>query len=518
MKKLIAVVVALAVAFPMPSAARVSASSPTTAFDAVNPVRLVSAVGRSRLSPKSNLSVVVSGLNGVPANAAAVVFNLTTSSSSVGELRVWPSGNPMPLVASMSLTPGGPLSQLVTTQVGANGRVDFRASVPADLFVDVVGYYFSASSSASGRFVAVDRATSTSTVTGPGTATRIDLSSSVPSDVEAVLVSLRATGAVGTWSIGGFPVVSARAGEVGVNRFVVPGNRFDVVSSGGGQIVVDVLGWYTGSSAPSSTEGLFVPLPAQRLYDTSSWYNPLGAGVALHSGWTAEVALALPGAGAVLINTFVSSAHGPGDLVVHPARREKDVAPTLVVSRTGQVVSGQSVARLSSSALAVWSGGGAEVIVDMVGWFTGTPLGVTSGPPVNPVPVGDAFPGQIWIPDIRLRSVVREDPIWVDFDPTHIPESRSPNQPGLVSIYGHRTSHGREFRNLHRLKKGSRVVLTTNGKTYTYSVTSVEVRNPEDPALWATTSNDQTLALVACHPPTSVKFRIVAFAKLVSVT
>lgn len=519
MRKWFSVVLAAVLpVLPLSVSTSASAAVTSSAFESVAPIRVASAVGRARLSTKSSLSVAVGGVSGIPAGVTAVALNLTAASSSSGELRVWPSGSPVPLVSTMTLTAGGPLTQMVTIQVGLNGRIDFRSTVATDLFVDVLGYYYPATSSASGRFVPSETPSSTTVVTKAGAAAAIDLSAAVPSDVEAVLVSARGSGAVGSWSMGGFPIVSSRLGEVGANHLIVRSPRFEVVSSGGGQLAVDVLGWYTGASGSQSTDGLFVPVSPQRIYDTSSWFNPLGSGVALHAGWTAELSLALPGAGSVLVNAFVSSTHGSGDLVVHPARRERGVAPTLVASRAGQSISGQSVVRLSSSALAVWSAGGAEVVIDMVGWFTGTPLGVTTGPPINAVPVGDSFPGQIWIPDIRMRSIVREDPIWVDFDPTHIPESRSPNQPGLVSIYGHRTSHGREFRNLHRLKKGSRVVLITNGRTYTYSVTSVEVRDPDDPALWSTSSNDQTLALVACHPPTSTKLRIVAFARLTSVT
>jgi len=107
---------------------------------------------------------------------------------------------------------------------------------------------------------------------------------------------------------------------------------------------------------------------------------------------------------------------------------------------------------------------------------------------------------------------------FVDKDPSHLIESRTPNQPGNVAIFGHRTSHGKEFRNLDKLKVGSLMYLTVDGKIYTYQTTSIDIRTPSDPMLYATASNEQTISLVACHPPGSVKFRIVAHAQLVATT
>ncbi|MEY4223342.1 MAG: hypothetical protein RIS33_276 [Actinomycetota bacterium] len=496
---------------------RAVASTATSAFDAVAPARVASLVGGQRLSANGNRSVAIAGVAGVPTGASAVVVTVMAASASAGDLRVWASGSTMPLAPTMTLTPGGPLSQTITVPLGPSGRIDLRSSVVADVFVDVHGYYSPASTATRGRYVAATSiATATTTAAAGGTAS-FDLSSAVPSDVEAVVVTARARGSVGTWSVAGLPVLSVRFGETAVNRVIASGRTLEFVASAGGEISVDVLGWYTGSSAPSSTEGLFVAVPTQRLFDTTGSLNPLGAGVALHARWTAELSFALSGAGVVLVNAFLSSAHGPGDLIVHPGRVDRGTSPSLVASRAGHAVSGQLPVVLSSRALSVWSGGGAEVVVDLVGWFTGTPVASTTGAPVNSMPVGDTFPGEIWIPAIKLRSTVRENADLVDFDPVHIPESRSPNQPGNVAIFGHRTSHGREFRNIDRLKRGSQVIVTTNGRTYTYSVTAVGVLKPDDPALWASASNDQTLTLVACHPPGSVRFRIVAFARLTSV-
>jgi LPXTG-site transpeptidase (sortase) family protein len=63
----------------------------------------------------------------------------------------------------------------------------------------------------------------------------------------------------------------------------------------------------------------------------------------------------------------------------------------------------------------------------------------------------------------------------------------------------------------------SLVYLTIGTKLYTYRVTGVDIRLPTDPLLYASTSNDQTLSLVACHPPNSVKYRLVVHAVIIDI-
>ena len=44
--------------------------------------------------------------------------------------------------------------------------------------------------------------------------------------------------------------------------------RLSVFSSGGGHMIVDFLGYFTGASAAVSEDGLFVPMSPKRLVDT----------------------------------------------------------------------------------------------------------------------------------------------------------------------------------------------------------------------------------------------------------
>jgi sortase A len=170
-----------------------------------------------------------------------------------------------------------------------------------------------------------------------------------------------------------------------------------------------------------------------------------------------------------------------------------------------------------SRGVSFYSYGGTDLIVDIFGWFVGSPQVSTQNAPSNSLPDAEGFPGYISIPQIGLTSLVRDGTEYVDIDPAHLVESRTPNQPGNVAIFGHRTSHGREFRNLDKLGVNSLVYLTIGKKLYTYRVTGVDIRLPTDPLLYASTSNDQTLSLVACHPPHSVKYRLVVHAVIIDI-
>ena len=60
---------------------------------------------------------------------------------------------------------------------------------------------------------------------------------------------------------------------------------FKVWSYGGGHVIVDVAGYYTGSSSANASDGLFVPMVPQRILDT----RKPGAMGRLWPGWMVEM-------------------------------------------------------------------------------------------------------------------------------------------------------------------------------------------------------------------------------------
>ncbi len=97
------------------------------------------------------------------------------------------------------------------------------------------------------------------------------------------------------------------------------------------------------------------------------------------------------------------------------------------------------------------------------------------------------------------------------------PGTALPGKVGNVVLGGHRTSHDKPFRYLDLLQPGDDIVFTTSLGRFVYSVTRTEIVDPED--VWIIDqSENATATLFACHPPHSVRQRIVVFADYVSGT
>lgn len=97
----------------------------------------------------------------------------------------------------------------------------------------------------------------------------------------------------------------------------------------------------------------------------------------------------------------------------------------------------------------------------------------------------------------------------------HYPDTPLPGGKGNVAIAGHRTTYGRPFHKVDRLRPGDQIILTTPVGRFVYEV----AKNP-----WITTPNDWSvvapsddalLTLTSCNPLGSARERIIVRAKLV---
>ncbi|MFI2606574.1 hypothetical protein [Kitasatospora sp. NPDC018619] len=99
----------------------------------------------------SSFDVAVAGRNGVPAGVTAVALNLTvTNPQADGHLIAFPTGQAVPSTSNVNFTAGQTVANAVIVPVGQDGKVSVRNGswLPADVVVDVVGYYSPASRSA----------------------------------------------------------------------------------------------------------------------------------------------------------------------------------------------------------------------------------------------------------------------------------------------------------------------------------------------------------------------------------
>jgi hypothetical protein len=152
----------------------------------------------------------------------------------------------------------------------------------------------------------------------------------------------------------------------------------------GGNLVVDLVGWYTGASSASAATGLFVPVSPSRLIDTRE--APLGAEPA--SNRTAEVNVAgrfgvpASGVGAVVVNATVTQAMGAGYFTIWPARTYRPVASNLNATYAGETIANHVIAPVSTAGFAFYTQSGAHLVADIAGWFTGAEVAAPLPPHV----------------------------------------------------------------------------------------------------------------------------------------
>ena len=89
------------------------------------------------------LTITGAGLGGVPANATAVVVNMTvTNTTTASYLTAWPDGTAQPLASDLNWAAGWTRANLGVVALGSNGNYDvFNHEGGADVILDIAGWY-----------------------------------------------------------------------------------------------------------------------------------------------------------------------------------------------------------------------------------------------------------------------------------------------------------------------------------------------------------------------------------------
>jgi hypothetical protein len=99
------------------------------------------AQGVGRLAAGSTYQLEVTTRGGVPADATAVMLNVTAvTPDAAGHVTVFPCGAPRPLASNVNYLAGDVVPNAVLAKVGTGGRVCLYTSATTDLVVDVNGY------------------------------------------------------------------------------------------------------------------------------------------------------------------------------------------------------------------------------------------------------------------------------------------------------------------------------------------------------------------------------------------
>ena len=224
----------------------------------------------------------------------------------------------------------------------------------------------------------------------------------------AVAVNLTAlTSSPGYWQLypqgGAVPTTSNLNSPSGFNSIVanqaiVPvdaSGGITIFSESGGDLLIDLVGTFTSATAPSTTDGLFVPLTSPtRVVDTRvAALNPLGGTTRPQPGWRFEVpvasnpAVGRPDVSAVVLNATNAAAITVGYVSVGTAGdtspTAKPTTSTMNVVRPAQTLANHAIVPVSSRGFSMFTEAGGILIADLAGYYLGTPSPAPFGPPTN---------------------------------------------------------------------------------------------------------------------------------------
>ena len=409
--------------------ASATTATPSSYVPLPAPQRLFDDRSTGAIGTGGTVSVNVTGAAPLPMNgqATSVVLNVTViGPAAAGYWTVWPHDAPMPNASNINVDEqaalrGGALAvaNLVTVPVGASGLVDVYSDQGGYVLVDMLGYYTPAATATAGRFVPltspqrfVDTRTS-GLILYPGDTRELRAPNAAGASAVVLNVTTIALGG-GYWTV--FPagatapnasnLNSDGLGHVVANQVIVPVDAdgdFNVYSSGGGHLLVDIVGTFTGAGAAASTDGLFVPLSSPtRFLDTRiAALNPLGGTQKTLPGWNVEVPVATnPAIGrtdvaAVVLNVTALDNVAGGYLSVTPAGSndptvKSRTTSTLNLAHAAQTLANHATVPVSARGFDVFAEQGGNLLADVAGYYLGAAAPTPFGTPQNtdPTPAG----------------------------------------------------------------------------------------------------------------------------------
>ncbi len=395
------VVADLAVASPVVGAAE--ATDPAR-FVPVEPCRLRDTRLGGRLVAGGTVDIAVAGLCGIPVEAVAAALTITAvDPTQPGFVTVWPGDESRPETSVVNFRPGQVVANAQLVRVDAAGMVRAFSPASTDLLVDVTGYFVPADGPVrSGRYVPVEprRLVDTRASGKPSVGGAVTVRPDVPSGAVAVAVNIAtsdssAPGFFTAYATGDDrPTASVLntdlAGQTRAAAAIVPlaAGAFDVYTHRGDHVIVDIAGYFTGDDAPPSADGLFVGTAPTRLVDTRLAWSASG-GPRLWDGGEREFDVAAITGGpvaAIAANVTVTAAEDAGYVVAGPARTTPTTTSAVNADRAQLTVANAAIVGVSTAGVSFEALEATHLVVDVTGWFTGSPVAATAAAPVNSPP------------------------------------------------------------------------------------------------------------------------------------
>ena len=355
----------------------------------------------------STLELQVTGLAGVPADAAAVVLNMTAvNAQAPGFATVYPCGQARPEASNLNYAAQQTIPNLVIAKPGVGGKVCIYSFAAIDVLADVSGFF-----PAGSGFAPITNPTrvldSRNGVGAPaarlGAGSTLELQvtgvAGVPGDAGAVVLNMTAVNAFAPGFATVYPCGQARpeasnlnyAAQQTIPNLVIAkpgvGGKVCIYSFAAIDVLADVSGFFPAGSG-------FAPITnPTRVLDSR---NGVGAPAArLGAGSTLELQVTgvagVPGdAAAVVLNMTAVNAQAPGFATVYPCGQARPEAsnlnyaaqqtiPNLVIAKPG--VGGK---------VCIYSFAAIDVLADVSGFF---PAGSGFAPITNPTRILDTRNG-----------------------------------------------------------------------------------------------------------------------------
>lgn len=378
------------------SIAHAAAGAPSR-YQPVEPCRLLDTRDSgSALDAGDQVAVNVTGGDcGVAASATAAVLTVTVvAPEALGHITLWPTGEDRPETSALNFRKGQVIANSQIVDLGSTGRASIYSPTATDVVVDVTGYFVPSGSTSAGRFVPIEaqRLVDTRLTKRPskGSSVRIRPASlaGIPSDALAVAVNITTTETRGPGHFTAYPsgsdlplasvLNSDGPGQTRAAAAIVPvdAGGFRVFTLNGDHVIVDITGYFTGESAENSTDGRFVSTTPTRLVDTRESAGVAGGPRLWDDGGREFSVTGLTGepVAAIAANITMTDTEDAGWVVGGPARVEQPTTSSVNVDGAQRTVANSAIVSTSNRGVQFTTLESTHLIVDVMGWFTGSPL------------------------------------------------------------------------------------------------------------------------------------------------
>ena len=378
-----------------------AAPAGAAAYVAVQPCRLADTRNGTGYTQIDATTIQITSRNacGIPANATSLALTLTVDGPAAsGFLTAWPASQARPTVSNLNFNGGEVRANGSITRLDAAGAFRVFTNVSANTVIDVVGAFVPASSARAGRFVSRPPSRVLDTRSGArlpaSSKLTLAVPAGIPSDAVALALNITVTESSGPGFVTQFPagramptssvlnVDHANQTRAAAGIFPVSAAGATLYLSGGGHLVVDIVGYFTGPSAAGSSDGLFTAFDPARLMDTRG-ASPLGNGMPLYPGGSLELATDRGGSMAYNITSVEGAS---GYLTAYPAGSDRPGTSSVNSVGGGDTVANFAITQMSNRGLAVFAQNTTHVLVDVQGWFSGPTATATLGPLPNTAP------------------------------------------------------------------------------------------------------------------------------------